>query len=331
MATPDALPAAMAQWLDTLQHQQRYASHTLAAYRRDLHHLCDSHPGRAPETLTEKDIRAALARLHAQGLAPGSLARMLSAWRSFYRWWAPRAGMQANPVQGLRAPRRPQRLPQALSVDQMTQLLAPPGAATAQTPVQWRDQAMFELFYSSGLRLSELVSLDIHHHHDAAHQSRGWLDLDNTDVVVRGKGGRTRRLPLGRIALQALHGWLAQRHHLLSDATDADSRAALFLGLRGARIHARVVQRQLERRAAACGLPVHVHPHGLRHSFASHLLQSAQDLRAVQELLGHASIATTQIYTRLDFQHLAQVYDKAHPRAHRKGDADEGPSFEHGQ
>ncbi|MFA5520522.1 MAG: tyrosine recombinase XerC [Castellaniella sp.] len=313
------LPPPVEQWLQELRTGRRYAAHTLAAYRRDLQQLIAQTPDRTLDSLTESDIRTALARLHGRGLSPGTLARMLSAWRSFYQWRAPQAGLAANPVQGVRAPRRPARLPRALSVDQTAQLLdAAPDAQDTGTPAQWRDQAMFELLYSSGLRVAELASLDVVYHQDKDHQSTGWLELDDADVIVRGKGGRTRRLPLGRKAMEALRIWLAQRPALLPAAADADSRAALFLGVRGARISVRTIQRRLERRAREAGLPVHVHPHGLRHSFASHLLQSAQDLRAVQELLGHANISTTQIYTRLDFQHLAQVYDKAHPRAHRK-------------
>jgi len=192
---------------------------------------------------------------------------------------------------------------------------APPAHAA---PVALRDHAMFELFYSSGLRLAELVSLDARHTRADGHASRSWLDLDNRDVVVLGKGGKLRTVPVGTQAQAALKRWLAVRSVLLAADADADARAALFLGARGKRIHPRIVQLRLARHAQQTGLPAHVHPHVLRHSFASHLLQSAQDLRAVQDMLGHANIRTTQIYTRLDFQHLSQVYDQAHPRAGRK-------------
>ncbi|EWM42514.1 phage integrase family protein [Bordetella holmesii 41130] len=188
----------------------------------------------------------------------------------------------------------------------------------ARDPAGLRDHAMFELLYSSGLRLSELVGLDTHYQRDAGEDPRGWLDRAEAEVIVLGKGGKRRTVPVGKAALDALDQWLAARGTLLAATTPAADQHALFLGARGARISPRVVQQQLGRLAQAAGMPAHVHPHVLRHSFASHVLQSAQDLRAVQELLGHANIATTQIYTRLDFQHLAKVYDQAHPRANRK-------------
>lgn len=317
----DALPQPMMQWLEMLRSQRRYSTHTLAAYRRDLSLLCTSTEGVELERLSEGHIRQAVARLHAAGQHPRSLARILSAWRGFYAWWAPRAGLPGNPVVGVRAPKAGRPLPKALSVDQTQSLLDRSGLPPPETAVQWRDQAMFEVLYSSGLRLAELVSLDVHHHQDASYSSQSWLDLEVGEAIVLGKGGKRRSVPLGRKAVEALKQWLERRHELGGgSATDADSRAALFLGVRGARISPRIVQKQLSELARRAGLPVHVHPHSLRHSFASHLLQSAQDLRAVQELLGHANISTTQIYTRLDFQHLAQVYDKAHPRAARKPD-----------
>jgi integrase/recombinase XerC len=178
--------------------------------------------------------------------------------------------------------------------------------------------AMFEVLYSGGLRLSELVGLDWRPLRESGYESRSWIQLDEAEATVLGKGRKTRTVPLGRHAVAALRAWLDVRARLLPPQPDADTRAALFLGSRGRRVSPRVVQLQLDRLAKQVGLPLHVHPHSLRHSFASHLLQSAQDLRAVQELLGHANISTTQIYTRLDFQHLAASYDQAHPRAHRK-------------
>jgi len=315
----DALPAPMAEWLEMLGSQRRYSTHTLAGYRRDLLLLCGTKDIPPLEQLAEGHVRLAVARLHAAGHHPRSLARMLSAWRGFYAWWAPRAGLAANPVAGVRAPKAGRALPKALSVDQTQSLLDRSGLPAPASAVEWRDQAMFEVLYSSGLRLAELVSLDLRHTREPGYESQSWVDLEAGEAIVYGKGGKTRSVPLGRKAVEALRQWLTHRGELEREPpVDTDAGAALFLGARGARISPRVVQKQLAELALRAGLPVHVHPHSLRHSFASHLLQSAQDLRAVQELLGHANISTTQIYTRLDFQHLAQVYDQAHPRANRK-------------
>jgi len=313
------LPAPMEQWLTYLQANRRYSPHTLQGYRQDLHHLLQCHPGIDPRQFTENHIRQALARLHAGSHRPRSLARALAAWRGFFRWWAPHCGMQNNPAAGVRAPRAPRSLPKALSVEQAQVLLDRPGLPEPRTAVECRDQAMFEVLYSSGLRLAEMVGLDWRHTRGKVYESQGWIQLDEAEATVRGKGGKTRTVPLGAKAVQALRRWLEVRLQLAPAAND-DAQAALFLGARGGRISPRVVQRQLNRLAALAGLPVDVHPHSLRHSFASHVLQSAQDLRAVQEMLGHANISTTQIYTRLDFQHLAKAYDQAHPRATRKTD-----------
>jgi integrase/recombinase XerC len=221
--------------------------------------------------------------------------------------------LAANPADGVRAPRRAKRLPKALAVDDAVQLMekGTPGHAD---PAELCDRAMFELLYSSGLRVSELAGLDVHHvpARDGAPASLGWLELEAQEVVVTGKGNKMRRVPVGGPARAALEAWLAVR------PPARDGSAALFLSTRDTRISPRVVQYRLKAHALKAGMPVHVHPHVLRHSFASHLLQSSGDLRAVQELLGHASITSTQIYTSLDFQHLAAVYDKAHPRAKRK-------------
>ena len=320
MTTP-ALPSSMAEWLAVLGSQRRYSRHTLDGYRRDLLLLCNNIDGRALDQLNEGHIRLAVSRLHSAGHHPRSLARMLSAWRGFYGWWAPRQNMPVNPVAGVRAPKSPRGLPKALSVDQTQSLLDRSGMPPPASAIEWRDQAMFEVLYSSGLRLAELVSLDQRPVRAGGYESISWIDLDTGDATVLGKGGKTRSVPLGSKAMDALRHWLAHRHELARDPATTDADAALFLGARGARISPRIVQKQLADLAKRAGLPVHVHPHSLRHSFASHLLQSAQDLRAVQELLGHANISTTQIYTRLDFQHLAKVYDQAHPRAQRKRDS----------
>ncbi len=313
-----SLPDSMTRWLAYLSTTLRYAEHTQQSYRRDLAKLAEFAGDLPPERLGPAQLRQYLGRLHAQGMSPRSLARTLSAWRGFYKWWAPQAGMNANPASGLRAPKAPRSLPKALSVEQTVGLLEHAGAREGHDPIARRDHAMFELFYSSGLRLSELTGLDAAYQRSAAYESRGWIKLDEAEVLVLGKGGKRRSVPVGRAALEALQRWLAERPRLLAADASEDDRAALFLGARGKRISPRVVQAQLARLAIAAGLPAHVHPHVLRHSFASHVLQSAQDLRAVQDMLGHANISTTQIYTRLDFQHLAKAYDQAHPRAQRK-------------
>ncbi|ARP92197.1 tyrosine recombinase XerC [Bordetella genomosp. 9] len=308
----------MQQWLAHLAAHRRYSPHTLDGYARDLRHLAELAGDMPLERLANGHIRQFVARLHARDLGPRSLARALAAWRGFYQWWAPRAGLPGNPVAGVRAPKAPRPLPKALSVEQSAALLDRPGAGQSHDPIALRDQAMVELLYSSGLRLSELTGLDWRYTHGPDHTSASWLNLDEREVTVLGKGGKRRTVPVGTAAIKALRDWLAVRATLLAPGAAADDEAALFLGARGRRISPRVVQTQVARVARAAGLPVHVHPHVLRHSFASHVLQSAQDLRAVQEMLGHANISTTQVYTRLDFQHLAKVYDQAHPRAGRK-------------
>jgi integrase/recombinase XerC len=317
------LPEPMQAWLQYLATQRRYSTHTLDAYRRDLAHLVElagaASPGGLPlDRLATGHIRQFMARLHGQGHAPRSLARALAAWRGFFQWWAPAAGLAANPVTGVRAPKAPRGLPKALSVEQAQALLDRPTGRGGEDPIALRDQAMFELLYSSGLRLAELTGLDWRYERAEGHESKGWLNAAEHEVVVLGKGSKRRTVPIGAAAMQALQRWLPVRATLLNAKSQPDDRAALFIGARGRRIAPQVVQAQLARAARAAGLPVHVHPHVLRHSFASHVLQSAQDLRAVQEMLGHANISTTQVYTKLDFQHLAKIYDAAHPRAGRK-------------
>ena len=319
----NALPEPMEQWLEYLRGNRRYSSHTLQGYRQDLQHLVRLQPDASLHSYTENHIRQSVARLHAQGLQPRSLARALAAWRGFFQWWAPRAGLAHNPAAGVRAPKIPRSLPKALSVEQAQVLLDRPGLPEPKTPIECRDQAMFEVLYSSGLRLAELVSLDWRYLRNGQYESQSWIQLEEGEANILGKGGKKRSVPLGSMAARALNRWLQERPKLAGEPSpdaDPDPYAALFLGARGQRISPRVVQRQLNRVATLAGLPVNVHPHSLRHSFASHLLQSAQDLRAVQELLGHSNISTTQIYTRLDFQHLAKAYDQAHPRAGRKQD-----------
>lgn len=306
------LPESVVRFLDELARQRRLSPHTIAAYRGDLAELADLTNGRPLPALVAADVRQALARLHASGMAPASLSRKLSAWRRFFDWLSGRGEATGNPAVGIRAPRRAKRLPKALAPDQAVQLA---GHEAAAAPLALRDKAIVELLYSCGLRLAELVGLDRRYFAADADGSgsTSWLDLEARRVTVVGKGGKVRQVPVGGPAIAALRQWLQARETL----PGAQSRA-LFVSAHGGRIGARSVQLRLDRLAAALGLGVRVHPHVLRHSMASHVLQSSGDLRAVQELLGHASIATTQIYTRLDWQHLAKTYDAAHPRARRK-------------
>lgn len=293
----DAVPVWLDGYLDWLATQRRAAALTLENYRRDLMRLQRLAEGRAPAVLTAAEIRRFVGRLHGEGLGGRSIARCLSAWRGLYRWLIRHHGLKHNPVEGIRAPKSPTILPRVLSPDQAGLLLD--GAADSLLEV--RDLAMFELFYSSGLRLAELTSLDV----------GGGLDLVEGMVTVTGKRGKTRAVPVGSKALEAVRAWLAVREQVPAAATSA----ALFVTRVGRRMSQGAVRSRLALRARAAGLGLHVHPHMLRHSFASHILQSSGDLRAVQELLGHASIRSTQVYTHLDFQHLAKVYDAAHPRA----------------
>jgi integrase/recombinase XerC len=294
------MEASVEGFLTDLAIQRRASPHPLDAYRRDLSRLTALAADSAVSALKTPQLRRGLMQLHAQELAPRSIARTLSAWRSYYAWLARRGAIAVNPADGLRAPKRARTLPKALGIDQAAALLDRPAGSPGDDPLQVRDAAMFELLYSSGLRLSELVSLDW----------PGGLDLDAGEVTVTGKRRKTRKVPVGDKARVALKAWLALRPQYATEA-----QPALFLGRNGTRLTPRQVQSRLAQWAQRQGAGVHVHPHMLRHSFASHVLQSSGDLRAVQEMLGHASIAATQIYTHLDFQHLAKIYDAAHPRA----------------
>ena len=315
---PSAAPAPLwpgaEDWLAELRYQRRVSPHTLNNYERDLRRLQSLAGNATPAELTALDLRRFVGRLHASGLSGRSIARSLSAWRGLLRWLARRGVLDANVAEGLHAPKHPKRLPDALSVDEAFRLLNPLSLTddSADTPareqvLQSRDQAIFELFYSSGIRLSELVGLNM----DCL------TDLRQGEVRVLGKRNKTRVVPVGRTAQAAVEAWLAVRAQLLK----AEDAPALFLGQQGKRITPRMIQLRLQKHGQQQGLPQRVHPHQLRHSFATHMLQGSGDLRAVQEMLGHASIASTQVYTHLDFQHLAQVYDQAHPRAHRSKEA----------
>lgn len=286
---------AIESYLQHLASERRLSPHTVSNYRRDLQGLVGLTAGKPLPDLTTTDIRSAVVRLRSQGLAPTSLARHLSSWRGFYGFACRRLGYTRNPCTGLRPPKAARTLPKTLSPDACAQLLD----RGADTLLDLRDRAMFELFYSSGLRLAELTGIDLDD-----------LDLASGEATVTGKGNKTRIVPVGSQALAAVRAWLQVR--------PATLQRALFVNLRGGRLGPRSVQLRLQRWALRAGLPQHVHPHMLRHAFASHVLQSSGDLRAVQEMLGHASISTTQVYTHLDWQHLARVYDQAHPRARKK-------------
>ena len=286
---------AVESYLQHLATERRLSLHTVDNYRRDLGGLVRLVDDMPLAELTTADIRGAIVRLRSQGLAATSLARHLSSWRGFYNFACRRLGYTRNPCSGLRPPKAAKPLPKTLSPDACTQLLD----RTTETVLDIRDRAIFELFYSSGLRLSELTGIDLDD-----------LDLPSAEASVTGKGNKTRIVPVGRQALQAIREWLQVR--------PTTSQRALFISSRGTRLSPRSVQLRLQRWALNAGLAQHVHPHMLRHAFASHVLQSSGDLRAVQEMLGHASISTTQVYTHLDWQHLAKVYDQAHPRARKK-------------
>lgn len=293
-----------------LENERRLSEHTLRAYTHELSELKKLANGRPLETLEATDMRGAVARAHGGGLSARSIGHRLSAWRAFYRWLAERVEMPANPVATVRAPKRAKSLPKALSVDDANALMEAPQDGT---PEGLRDHAILELFYSSGLRLAELVGLDVHHIESQAYSSAGWLDFPNTEVVVLGKGQKRRSVPVGSKAITALRAWVEVRGQFVKHDPHA-----LFLSVRGNRMSPNVVRDRVKRMALIAGVPTNVHPHVLRHSFATHVLQSSGDLRAVQELLGHASITATQVYTSLDFQHLARVYDQAHPRAKKR-------------
>ncbi len=292
-----------------LGSERQLSAHTLSNYRRDLARLrafLEERQRFTPELqpwhqVDARDMRQFVANIHHEGLGGKSIQRTLSAIRSFYKYLNREGLATHNPALGIQAPNSPRRLPQTLDVDQIDQLLALPDDGD---PLTCRDRAMMELIYSSGLRLSELVSLNLQD-----------LDLHDASMRVTGKGRKDRMLPIGRKAIQALERWLDVRDHI-ADLTDA----ALFVSQRGTRITTRSVQQRIARWGQHQQTQGKLYPHRLRHSFASHMLESSGDLRAVQELLGHSDISTTQIYTHLDFQHLLEVYEQAHPRAHKKDD-----------
>jgi len=296
--TPDA-QQTLANFFQSLEVEKRASEHTLKNYQRDIKQLriyCQSNELTQWKDVKASDIRNHIANRHRNGVSSKSLQRELSAIRSFYNYQLRKHLLDSNPALHIRGPKQKRKLPKVLDVDQLSGMLDSP----PDSPLEIRDLAMFELFYSSGLRLSELAALNIDD-----------IDLSEHSLRVRyGKGGKQRDLPVGSKAVSAINKWLAYRPGMTEDA--------LFTSNKGNRLTQRSIQLRLDRWCIKKGMPEHVHPHMLRHSFASHLLESSQDIRAVQELLGHSNISTTQIYTHLDFQHLSEIYDKTHPRAKKK-------------
>jgi integrase/recombinase XerC len=291
------------QFIDYLRDVRQLSPHTLSGYQRDLASLqryCEEHSVQSAEQLVEADIRTWASQLHRRGLAGSSIQRSLSAARSFFNYLGREQGRPRNPAASVQAPRQPRKLPKTLDADQVNKYLS----FDEDSVIARRDRAITELFYSCGLRLAELIAVDIND-----------IDQHSKLLTVTGKGNKTRTVPVGSMALQAIERWLQVRP---DDSADEDGALALFTSNRGQRISVRSVQERLKVQGRKSGMLQDVHPHMLRHSFASHMLESSGDLRAVQELLGHANISTTQIYTHLDFQHLAKVYDAAHPRAKRR-------------
>ena len=327
----------VARYLDHVRYEKRLAERTHALYTLDLQKLSDyaKAVGVELEAVQSTHIRRWVSQMHSGGRSGRGIALILSGWRGFYTWLGREGVVQSNPVQDVRAPKAPKPLPKALSVDDAMQLAE--FSATADVTDPWlecRDAAMVELLYGCGLRVGELVGLDV----QASNTAKGWLDLEGGEAHVLGKGSKRRSVPIGSKALEAVHAWLVVRDQglklLQQEGTETKGTSlndalsnkkaslevhnALFIGRHGTRLTAQGIWQRLKQRSWKAGLSTPVHPHMLRHSFASHLLQSSSDLRAVQELLGHANISTTQVYTRLDFQHLAKAYDAAHPRARKK-------------
>ncbi len=318
----------VARYLDHVRFEKRLAERTTTLYALDLQKLSEfaltANVDLAQVQTTH--VRRWVGQMHSGGRSGRGIALILSGWRGFYHWLARENLISHHPVEGVRAPRVSKPLPKALGVDEAVQL----AEHTEEADDPWleaRDVAMVELLYGCGLRVAELTGLDVAASTEAAKKGRGWIDLQGAEVMVQGKGGKRRTVPLGQAAVKALEAWLPMRSQAIGMMTQplvnqskmglSDAALALFPGRYGTRLSAQSVWQRLKRRSLLAGLATPVHPHMLRHSFASHLLQSSSDLRAVQELLGHANISTTQVYTRLDFQHLAKAYDAAHPRAKR--------------
>ena len=316
MATPAADAASqalVARYLSHVRVHKRLAERTCQLYQSDLARLLAlaDEAGTPLRAVSPHQVRRWVAQMHSQGRSARGIALILSGWRGFYTWLGQEGQVASNPVVDVRAPKAPKPLPKALGVDEAVQLAAFENEG-ASPELAVRDRCITELLYGCGLRIGELVGLDA----EAGGQARGWVDWQDGQAHVLGKGSKRRSVPVGGPALAALREWLVVRQAWLAQA--AQPSAALFIGRRGQRLSPQHLRVRLKQRSLQAGLATPVHPHMLRHSFASHVLQSSCDLRAVQELLGHAHISTTQVYTRLDFQHLAKVYDAAHPRAHKK-------------
>jgi integrase/recombinase XerC len=297
----DPAAAWAEKWFAHLGSERRLSPHTSSNYARDLEAFvtfCDGQKLASWEGVDNFHVRTFAAREHRNGLGPRSIQRRLSALRSFFNFLIREGVLKSNPADGIKAPKAGKRLPKTLDADRMARLLGAP----EDDPLARRDHAMMELLYSSGLRLAELVGLDLTD-----------LDLGDRTVRVLGKGSKTRVVPVGRYAVTAVSAWLKDRAILAKPGV-----TAVFVGQNGRRLGARAIQRRIDRAARRQGIDLKVHPHLFRHSFATHLLESSSDLRGVQELLGHSDISTTQVYTHLDFQHLARIYDQAHPRARRR-------------
>ncbi|MFZ3142199.1 tyrosine recombinase XerC [Polaromonas sp.] len=311
-AAPEDTDPLVTRYLAYVRVEKRLAQRTVELYTADLHKL-QANARKAGVALTDvkhTHLRRWVAQMHSRGRSGRGIALILSGWRGFYTWLGREGLVPGNPVQDVRSPKVAKPLPKALSVDEAVQLASFEAEASAGDPfLEARDQCITELLYGCGLRIGELVGLDA----QASAKARGWIDLDGGDAHVLGKGEKRRSVPVGAPALQSLQKWLAIRS--LWARPGAPGGEALFINQHGGRLTPQHIRVRLKQRSQQAGLATPVHPHMLRHSFASHVLQSSGDLRAVQELLGHASITTTQAYTRLDFQHLAKIYDAAHPRA----------------
>ena len=300
MRSEPNIEQAIDEFLQHLRTERQLSPLTIENYQRDLKKLCTALQSSSSDikSIDGLAIRQVLSQLHRNGLAGRTLHRWLSALRTFFNFCVRQQWIANNPANGISAPKSPRSLPKTLDVDQISRFMEIRG----EQPIDYRDRAILELFYSSGLRLNELIGLQLND-----------IDLKEGSLTTTGKGSKTRQLPIGRLAIKAMQGWLPFRSTLIAD-NNSDTKP-LFLSMRGTRISARTVQKRLNTLALKQGLLTDVSPHMLRHSFASHMLESSGDLRAVQELLGHSNISTTQIYTHLDFQHLAKIYDQAHPRA----------------
>lgn len=295
------------QYLDYCEYEKRLAKRSIAIYLHDLTQLVDfcEQQKCTIEKVSTQQIRSCLGQLRLKDQKASTLNLALSSWRGFFQWLTRYHALEVNPCLGIKTLKQAQRLPKVISIEQVAQLAESP--ITQDPPfLEFRDQAIVEMLYGSGLRVAELCSLDTHQHPKAS----AWIDMQQALVVVKGKGNKERIVPIGSICQKAIETWLKHR----SAIKNCDS-FALFIGNRGSRLTPQSIWQRLKRRAEKSEIGQSIHPHMLRHSFASHILQSSRDIRAVQELLGHSSISTTQIYTQLDFQHLATIYDASHPRA----------------